>query len=327
MARLSFEIIKESEVSLNQIREWSDKSPMERHEAILHKYLNHDDNFLKELKRNKVFFGLLGEQIGEFILKDDFILGRGVQKGCLKEVLEKEFILLDSLFLLNLLSKEENITISSNDRIGSASEEFLSKDLVLKWMHPNHFWTENTLFYGPFSYTFDPHQLEGMKEKYIVEDYEETGVKMKEVMNLPLEFVISEINANQLFGYQKWHDFLRKRAQFSIFSSFLAKHLLIDVNEFLVSNKKLFDLRLDEWGIPKENSSFYNQNRLFAIDYKARHIKCNDHGKYHTPAMHSEQRKYVRSLLDTEVGVLILSIQFCDCGRIFYKYILPNILL
>lgn len=325
MTRLFFKIIKESEVSIDRIRDWSEKSPMKRHEAFLQKFLQHDEDFQKDLKENKFLFGLLGGQIGEFILQDDFILYRGVEKGYFSGFIEKEAILLGSLFLLNLLSKEDYVTITSNERIGTTSEEFLSKKLTRKWKHSDHFWIKNTLYYGPFSYTFDPSKYEEMIARYIQEEYERTGVRIKKVLNLPLRFLISEINPNQLSEYKKWLNIFQKRREFNILSSFLAKNLLIDANEFLAKNKELFDLRLDEWGIPRKNSSYYNQARIFAIDYKSLHITCIDHGKYHSPAMYPEQRKYVGSLLGTEVGVLILSLQFCDCGRIFYKYIEPKI--
>jgi hypothetical protein len=77
-----------------------------------------------------------------------------------------------------------------------------------------------------------------------------------------------------------------------------------------------------EIAFPKKKSRFYSLGEEFTLDYKAHKIKCLEHGKYRSPEISLPQRRYINSQLATDKKVLILSLSFCDCERIFCKYLL-----
>lgn len=81
----------------------------------------------------------------------------------------------------------------------------------------------------------------------------------------------------------------------------------------------IFDI---EKALPKQNSEFFTLGNEFTIDFKAHRIRCLEHGKYRTPEISLTQRRLINSLLISDKKVLILSLAFCKCGRIFCKYLL-----
>ncbi|MFX1284967.1 MAG: hypothetical protein ACFFB5_15000 [Promethearchaeota archaeon] len=339
MIKLQFKIVNEFEISENAIVGW------------LKSVNEYERYFLERKHLNRRNLGNFGEFIGKFILEKEFILYQrktSDRKMIPWLMFEKENVLLDSYYLANLFSNIEDVSVKSNIKAWLGDEKFLSlrehtgeylgeisfekrvelgldaNNQMICWKE----WKKKTLRYGPFIFTFKDHILEDVRKSFIDYWKRETGAKLTltDTLGVPFEYLIKWFfPEGEKIEYQKWREYLYKRVRYFDISSFLAKNTQIDVNDFICTNKVFLDLDLDVWGIPKENSDFFNKKYLYAIDYKSHRIKCVDHGKYQTPALYFQQRNYVKSLILTQIGVLILSLQFCDCGRIFCKYLVPMV--
>ncbi len=91
-----------------------------------------------------------------------------------------------------------------------------------------------------------------------------------------------------------------------------------------------FEWCLDYLAIPKEDTGF-NINLsypIFIIDAKSYKIKkCQDHHKRHNINLNRNQREYIGDILIQQdpIGVLLITIGLCNCGKIIVKIIDPEI--
>ncbi len=344
--RIRWPVVKELEVSKNQINEWLKTTPFqdllkstnlasndyyvsENKSRVLKGYLKpKNDQEMERILQDNNLLGHLGEIIGKIILNQDFYLFRSSTKA--NHFLER----LNTLFLLFTrviaLSNIEEVNIKYSNQLWRDCLKILMGDVEF-----TAFWKSNTLIeHGPFTFSFDKLIL-GSVEKQKKEHGLPLELYMHETLGLlNFEDYIRYYFPKQVDKFMELRQYLTekeiKRKRFNNLTSFISKYTLLDVHEFIETNNAILSHELDDYGIPKDNSEFYTSNKLFAIDYKAHQINCDSHTKNLKITrkkldLTELQKKFILEVLKTEVSVLILDIYFCECGRIFCKYLKPKI--
>lgn len=176
----------------------------------------------------------------------------------------------------------------------------VSIDQLKEWLGQN-----------PLPKTTDVHELgswEDFHPEYMT--HHNTLLEFLKLEPATLKIILNNNNAKGLLGETVGDLILRQDFKFKD-PSFRQTHLAVLGGTIDV-----------EKAFPKPNSFFCTIGKEFMIDYKTHHLNCNQHGRYRTPDMSYFQRKLVNSFLSTKIKILVLSLGFCDCGRVFVKYLL-----